>query len=160
VKKNKVIHMEMEHMLRSCEFFELLGTRELSEISNLGQMMTFQNEEYVFRQGDYGEHIYIIVDGQIYLERTVDLGAQKGNVVIEILGKGRVLGCWSTLLDMPHILMSSAVCRQPTKVVAIKGAELRRMMIGNSELGFNLMERLCFLLRDRIQAAYGAMEKI
>ena len=152
--------MEKEHTLRSCEFFELLESRELSEISNLGQMMTFQNGEYVFRQGDYGEHIYIIVDGQIYLERTVDLGDHKGNVVIEILGKGRVLGCWSTLLDMPHILMSSAVCKQPTKIVAIKGAELRRMMIGNAELGFNLMERLCFLLRDRIQAAYGAMEKI
>ena len=155
-----MIHMEMEHTLRSCEFFELLETRELSEISNLGQMMTFQNGEYVFRQGDYGEHIYIIAEGQIYLERTVDLGAHKGNVVIEILGKGRVLGCWSTLLDMPHILMSSAVCKQPTKIVAIKGAELRRIMIGNAELGFNLMERLCFLLRDRIQAAYGAMEKI
>ena len=152
--------MEMEHTLKSCEFFELLGTSALSEVSNLGQMMTFQNGEYVFRQGDYGEHIYIIVDGQIYLERTLDLGAQKGNVVIEVLGKGRVLGCWSTLLDMPHILMSSAVCKQPTKIVAIKGAELRRMMIGNAELGFNLMERLCFLLRDRIQAAYGAMEMI
>ena len=152
--------MEMEHTLKSCEFFELLKPSELSEISKLCQMMTFQNGEYVFCQGDYGEHIYIIAEGQIYLERTVDLGAQKGNVVIEILGKGRVLGCWSTLLDMPHILMSSAVCKQPTKVVAIKGAELRRMMIGNAELGFNLMERLCFLLRDRIQAAYGAMEKI
>jgi CRP/FNR family cyclic AMP-dependent transcriptional regulator len=160
VKKSKVIRMEMEHTLKSCEFFELLEPSELSEISKLGQMMTFQNGEYVFRQGDYGEHIYTVVDGQIYLERTVDLGAHKGNVVIEILGKGRVLGCWSTLLDMPHILMSSAVCKQPTKVVAIKGAELRRMMIGNAELGFNLMERLCFLLRDRIQAAYGAMEKI
>ena len=154
------MHMEMEQTLRSCEFFELLETSELSKISILGQMMTFQNGEYVFRQGDYGEHIYIIVEGQIYLERTVDLGAQKGNVVIEVLGKGRVLGCWSTLLDMSHILMSSAVCKQPTKVVAIKGAELRRMMIGNAELGFNLMERLCLLLRDRIQAAYGAMEKI
>ena len=123
-------------------------------------MVTFQNGEHVFCQGDYGEHIYIIAEGQIYLERTVDLGAQKGNVVIEILGKGRVLGCWSTILDMPHILMSSAVCKQPTKVVAIKGAELRRMMIGNAKLGFNIMERLCLLLRDRIQAAYGAMEKI
>jgi len=152
--------MEMEHTLRSCEFFELLQARELSEISKLGQMMTYQNGEYVFRQGDYGEHIYIIVDGQIYLERTVDLGKHKGNVVIEILGRGRVLGCWSTLLDLPHILMSSAVCQKPTKVVSIKGADLRRMMIGNTELGFNLMERLCFLLRDRIQAAYGAMEKI
>ena len=85
--------MEMEHTLRSCEFFELLETHDLSEISNLGQMMTYQDGEYVFRQGDYGEHIYIIAEGQIYLERTVDLGAHKGNVVIEILGKGRVLGC-------------------------------------------------------------------
>ncbi len=150
----------MEHTLRSCEFFELLETRELSEVSNLGQVLTYQSGEYVFRQGDYGEHIYIIVDGQIYLERTVDLATHKGNVVIEILGKGRVLGCWSTLLDLPHILMSSAVCQKPTKIVAIKGADLRRMMIGNTTLGFNLMERLCFLLRDRIQAAYGAMEKI
>ena len=152
--------MEMEHTLKSCEFFELLEPSELSQISKLGQMVTFQNGEHVFCQGDYGEHIYIIAEGQIYLERTVDLGAQKGNVVIEILGKGRVLGCWSTILDMPHILMSSAVCKQPTKVVAIKGAELRRMMIGNAKLGFNIMERLCLLLRDRIQAAYGAMEKI
>lgn len=50
--------MKMEHTLRSCEFFELLGTRELSEISNLGQMMTYQDGEYVFRQGDYEDRRY------------------------------------------------------------------------------------------------------
>jgi hypothetical protein len=47
-----------------------------------------------------------------------------------------------------------------SKVLVIKGAVLRRMMIENRELGFNILERLCFLLRDRIQSAYGAMEKI
>jgi hypothetical protein len=56
--------------------------------------------------------------------------------------------------------MSSAFCQKPTMVMAIKGSDLRRIMIGNTELGFKLMEKLCFLLRDRIQAAYGAMEKI
>jgi hypothetical protein len=56
--------------------------------------------------------------------------------------------------------MSSAICQKPTTVLAIKGSDLRRIMISNTKLGFNLMERLCFLLRDRIQAAYGAMEKI
>jgi hypothetical protein len=90
----------------------------------------------------------------------VDLGVRKGSVVIEALGKGRVLGCWSTLLDMPHILISSATCQKPTTIIAIKGKDLRQMMVGNTELGFNIMERLCFLLRDRIQAAYGAMDKI
>jgi hypothetical protein len=56
--------------------------------------------------------------------------------------------------------MSSATCQKPTRVAAIKGSDLRQMMIDNSKLGFNILERLCFLLRDRIQSAYGAMEKI
>lgn len=94
------------------------------------------------------------------MERSIDLGNRKGNVVIEALGKGRVLGCWSTLLGEPHILMSSATCQKQTKVAVIKGSDLRQMMIDSSKLGFNILERLFFLLRDRIQSAYGAMEKI
>ncbi|MGD2150017.1 MAG: cyclic nucleotide-binding domain-containing protein [Desulfobacterales bacterium] len=153
-------HKEMEYALESCEFFELLEKNEISEIAGLCQVNTYKTCEYVFQQGDHGEHLYIIAQGYIYLERSMDLGKHKGNIVIDALGKGRVLGSWSTLLDIPHTLMSSAVCQKPTTVLAIKGSDLRRIMIGNTKLGFNLMERLCFLLRDRIQAAYGAMEKI
>ncbi|MEA1946580.1 MAG: cyclic nucleotide-binding domain-containing protein [Thermodesulfobacteriota bacterium] len=151
---------EMEYALESCEFFELLGKNEISEIASLCQVNTYKTSEYVFQQGDHGEHLYIIAQGHIYLERSMDLGKHKGNIVIEALGKGRVLGCWSTLLDIPHSLMSSAICQKPTTVLAIKGSDLRQIMIGNTKLGFKIMERLCFLLRDRIQAAYGAMEKI
>lgn len=151
---------EMKHALSSCEFFKKLGETEISKIADLCQVITYESGEYVFRQGDYGEHLYVIVQGYVHLERSVDLGVRKGSVVIEALGKGRVLGCWSTLLDIPHILMSSATCQKPTIIIAIKGADLRQIMIGNTALGFNIMERLCFLLRDRIQAAYGAMEKI
>ena len=151
---------EMEQALEHCEFFELLGKSDISEIADLCQVNTYEIGEYVFRQGDYGEHLYVIAQGYIHLERSVDLGKHKGSVVIEALGKGRVLGCWSTLLDMPHILLSSATCQKATTVLALKGADLRQIMMSKTELGFNIMERLCFLLRDRIQAAYGAMEKI
>lgn len=151
---------EMEQVLKSCEFFKSLGSSDISEITSLCQVKSYESGEYVFQQGDYGEHIYVIAQGNIHLERSVDLGGRKGSVLIEALGKGRVSGCWSTLLGMPHILMASATCQKPTTVIAIKGEDLRKMMIGNPELGFNIMERLCFLLRDRVQAAYGAMEKI
>jgi len=151
---------EMEHALGSCEFFELLGKKEISEIAGLCQANSYKSGEYVFQQGDHGEHLYVIAQGYIYLERSMDLGARKGNIVIEALGKGRLLGCWSTLLDLPHTLMSSAICQKPTTILAMKGSDLRRIMVGNTKLGFNIMERLCFLLRNRIQAAYGAMEKI
>jgi CRP-like cAMP-binding protein len=151
---------EMEQALEYCEFFKLLDKSDISNITDLCQVNSYESGEYVFQQGDYGEHIYIIAQGYIHLERSVDLGVRKGSVVIEALGKGRVLGCWSTLLGIPHILLSSATCQKPTTIIAMKGEDLRQMMVDNTELGFNIMERLCFLLRDRIQAAYGAMEKI
>jgi len=151
---------EMEEALGSCEFFKFLDEKSISKIADLCQVKKYKTGEYVFQQGDYGEHIYVIAQGRIHLERSVDLGPRKGNVVIETLGKGRVLGCWSTLLDLSHILMSSAVCQKPTKIVSMRGSDLRQMMLSNTQLGFNVMERLCCLLRNRIQAAYGAMEKI
>ena len=151
---------EMGQVLKSCEFFKSFGSSDISEIISLCQVKSYEIGEYVFQQGDYGEHLYVIAQGYIHLERSVDLGTKKGSVLIEALGKGRVLGCWSTLLDMPHILMASAICQKPTSIIAMQGSDLRKLMIGNTELGFNIMERLCFLLRDRVQAAYGAMEKI
>jgi len=151
---------EINQALEHCEFFERLEKNDISQIAGLCQVITYEGGEYVFQQGDYGEYIYVVVQGRIHLVRAVDLGARKGEVVMETLGKGRVLGCWSTLLDLPHILMSSAACQKPTTTLAIKGADLRKIMISNTALGFNIMERLSILLRDRIQAAYGAMEKI
>ncbi|MBT8357374.1 MAG: Crp/Fnr family transcriptional regulator [Desulfobacterales bacterium] len=151
---------EIEHVLETCEFFEHLEKRHILLIAGLCTVNQFKGGEHVFYQGDFGEHIHIIVEGHIFLERALDLGSRKGNVVIEALGKGKVLGCWSTLLGEPHILMSSAACQKPTTVVTINGSNLRQMMIDNSKIGFNLLERLCFLLRNRIQSAYGAMEKI
>ena len=88
------------------------------------------------------------------------LGTKKGKTVIGVLGKGRALGCWPTLLSEPHNHMSSAACQKPTKVVAIQGSDLRELMLSNMEFGFKALENLCLSLRDRIQGAYGAMEKI
>lgn len=41
-----------------------------------------------------------------------------------------------------------------------KRAEWRRLMLDAHRVGFDIIERLCLLLRERIQSAYGAMEKV
>ena len=146
--------------LESCEFFKGLEKNLVENIADLCQVETYEVGAYIFRQGDFGDGIYVITEGQVFLERSIDLGAREGSAIIGMLGKGRVFGCWSTLLDEPHTLMSSARCGKATNVLIIKGADLRQMMLENNELGFRVLERLCFLLRDRIQGAYGAMEKI
>ena len=146
--------------LSGCEFFKGLDDADIQKVVALCWERNFKTGEALFQQGDFGEHLYVIAEGQVVLERSVDLGHRKGTVTIDTLGKGRVTGSWSTLLDQPHWLMSSAVCQKPTQVLVFRGADLRNLMLSNKDLGFNIMERFCFLLKDRIQAAYGAMEKI
>ena len=151
---------EIIRVLEGSEIFSGLEKRDIEKIAGLCKVLTFEPGEYVFRQGDFGEDLYVIAEGRMFLERSVDLGSRKGSVITGLLGKGRVFGCWSSLLGEPHDLMSSATCSKRTKVVVMEGAGLREMMLSDRELGFSILQRLCFLLRDRIRGVYTAMEKI
>ncbi len=151
---------EIEEVLAGCELFKGLDQGEIENIAKICQVNTFETGALVYQQGDFGENIYIIAKGQVVLERTVDMGSREGRVIIATLGKGRVFGCWSTLLDEPQIMMRRTFCQTPTTILVLNGAELREDMISDTRLGFNIMEKLCLLLRERIQSAYGAMEKM
>jgi len=151
---------EISGFLEKCELFSGLNTNEVEKIAGLGHLETYGAGENILSQGDFGENLYIIAEGLVVLERSIDLGTRRGSAVIGLLGRGRALGCWSTLLGEPHTYMSSAKCRKPTKAVVIKGQALREMMLGNLQLGFKVLERLCFILRDRIHGAFGAMENV
>ncbi len=150
----------LSEYLHECELFRELSKQEVEHIASLGHLETYRAGENILSQGDFGENLYIIVEGTVVLERSIDLGMRRGRAVIGLLGQGRALGCWSALIGQPHTLMSSAICRKPTKAVVIKGMALREMMLGDLELGFKVLERLCFILRDRIQGAFGAMENV
>jgi CRP/FNR family cyclic AMP-dependent transcriptional regulator len=151
---------ELSDCLQQCELFRGLSRQEVENIASLGSLKTYQAGENILSQGELGQNLYIIADGTVVLERSIDLATRRGRAVIGLLGKGRALGCWSTLLGEPHRLMSSARCRRSTRVVVLRGEALREMMLGDLELGFKVLERLCFILRDRIQSAFGAMENV
>ncbi len=155
--------MEIEEIiavLQGSNFFSNMAMEDVARVASLCKEVTHDQGGFVFRQGEYGEHLYTIVEGQIHLERLVNLGDRKGRMLIDTLGRGRTLGCWSALLGEPHMLMSSASVQKPCTLLKMAGRDLRLMMTENSAFGFNIMERLCFLLRERIQAAYGAMDRI
>lgn len=151
---------EMSHVLLNSKFFKGMAIEDVTKVAALCHTVDYEAGDFLFRQGEFGDYLYIIISGQVYLERAMDTGAHKGRVLIEALGKGRTLGCWSTLLGEKHKLMSSASCKKSTTLLALPGSELRKLMAERSSFGFCIMERLCFLLRDRIQAAYGALDKI
>jgi CRP-like cAMP-binding protein len=151
---------EIQNIIENCELFKGLNTVELEGIIKLSQVEIYEAGGKILNQGDFSDKLYIIAEGHVFLERSVDLGTRKGNVTISLLGRGRALGCWSTLLGEVYPLMSSAICKEHTKVVVMRGPALREMILSDFHLGFKVMERLCSILRDTLQGAYGAMEKL
>jgi CRP-like cAMP-binding protein len=151
---------EIEETLAGCELFKGLDLDEIKSIAAICRIRSYEAGEPVYQQGDFGEHLFIIAEGKVILERAMSMGSRDGKVVIAVLGRGRVFGCWSTLLDESHFMMLTTYCQTASKILAVRGADLRAVMERDSAFGFNVLERLCFLLRERIQAAYGALERI
>jgi CRP-like cAMP-binding protein len=151
---------DIQKVLEECEFFKGLDRQQVESIAPICRACRYEAGANIYQQGGLGEDLHIVADGQILLERAVRVGPRHGSVAVAMLGKGKVFGGWSTLLNEPHTLMLSAVCRKPAVLVVLKGAELRRLMTGDIRLGFAVLERLCFLLRERLQLALGAIETL
>ena len=151
---------DIQKTLQECEFLKDIPESHLDTIAGFCSIDRYEAGSYIFRQGDMGDDLFIVIDGYVFLERTMDIGSHKGSVVIDAMGKGRTLGCWSTLLGEPHRLMSSASCQKDSTVVRLNGHQIRECMESDTSFGFFMLKRLCFLLRDRIEAAYGALDKI
>jgi CRP-like cAMP-binding protein len=151
---------EIEQALAECEFFRDLAPGQILSIAAVCDLRRCRAGETVFSQGGSGEHLYVVADGLVFLERGGRLGPRRTAVTVAMLGKGKLLGGWSTLLGQPHTLMLSAICQKDSTLVAVKGAELRRLMTADIQLGFDVLEKLCFLLRERIQSTLGALENI
>jgi CRP-like cAMP-binding protein len=155
-----MVAVEIVQSLEEADFFKGLDPHQIQRVAAICELRDCYAGEFVYQQGDSSGLLFIIVEGQVVLERFTHVGARRGTVAVGILGRGQLFGGWSTLLGEPHRLMLSAICRKPSRLVMFKGAELREMMTGDMRLGFDILERLCFLLRERVQFALGAMENI
>jgi CRP-like cAMP-binding protein len=143
--------------LRECKLFRDLDDGQLRTLASVFRMEDFEAGECIIKQGDLGSRIYLIEEGQVSLERTVNVGSSEARVALSLLGKHRLLGCWACILGEERHLGESAVCQKPTRVVSAAGSDLEAIMESNPRIAFVLLKRLCFMLDERLHDCYCAM---
>jgi len=155
---------EIAEILSKCELFRDLSDKEIRSIAKLGRIEKFKAGETIYEQDTIGTKLYILSEGQVSLERRVDLGGdRKALITVFALRERpsrRLMGCWCTLVGEQHIQMCSAVCGKQTKVVSLRCSDLREAMIKDSTIRIKILEKLVLLLRDRIDSSYGAIEAL
>jgi len=121
------------------------------------QIEAYEAGDSIFTQGEHSARLYVIVDRQVLLRRSVNIGDRAAMWPLGILGKGRAME-WSALLYGPHYVTALAICQKPTRAISLEGTSLRSVLEKEPGVGFRVMDRLACILGDRLRTAYSTME--
>lgn len=138
--------------LQRFEIFETFTDEELTEVAGLCSEERHHDGAKLFDEGDSAEKLYLVLEGKVSLEKTVQLGRSGSSrqATVSIQGSGQAVG-WSSLVA-PQIYTMSGVCIGPTKLLVIESDDMRRFVAQKPEAGVKLMNAIATLVRDRLEA--------
>ena len=140
--------METAHDLLAAQpFLDGLSDHQLERLSYWSNRAMFHAGNRVFREGGHADRFWLISRGKVNLDTHIP---GRGDVVVETLGPGAVLG-WSWLFP-PYRWHFGAVAVENTFTVSLDGAGLRRVCDQDPILGYELTSRFMRVVVDRLQA--------
>jgi CRP-like cAMP-binding protein len=155
---------KIARLLRKCEVFSDLSDKEVKSIAKLCNIEKFKVGDIIYSQGGLGEKLYVLAEGEVTLERTIDIGDQRKAKIpvftFRATPSRRLMGGWFAVLGEEHRHMCTAICYRATTLVSIECAKLREYIAKNLEIKTKILEKLILLLRDRIDSSYKAMETL
>lgn len=133
--------------LRRFPLFGGLDEGMLKQIAMLGNEQTVGADEWLFREGDDADTLFLVLDGVVELTINMD---EKGKRVEQISTHGApaVVG-WSALVE-PNICTLGGRAIQEVKVAAIDAVSLRGLLDDNPTAGYQLMKNLARVVGERL----------
>ena len=140
-------------ILKRCELFLGLDDNDLQKIVDLPscQGKACKTREIIFRAGEEAKHLYVLEEGRVDLVVKMPTSSSHlpEQTVVRTITKGGIFG-WSALVP-PHVFTMSAISKEPSKVVAISGNELRTLFDKDTHLGYEVMDSLIRVVGARVR---------
>jgi len=121
--------------LREVALFQGLGQNDLSEILRISEQVRVDRGEYVFEEGDRGDHFYVIVHGGVELRKATRQGFKR----LAVLHAGQAFGEMALLNQTPR--SASALATDDTYLLSVSRAAFSRML-GGDTLSVRLLKNL------------------
>ncbi len=154
-----ILMVDIKEALGELQLFEELNDAQLEKIAELCREEVYEAGATVITEGEIAKDLYIVEDGRVVLEMTIRLGSGSGRQgVIDVITNGQVFG-WSAIAEL-HQLTMSARCIEKTTVIALDGAELRRLFEEDSYIGYRVMERIVGIVSSRFSKVRDTLAHI
>ncbi|MCW8890349.1 MAG: helix-turn-helix domain-containing protein [Sedimenticola sp.] len=138
--------MTEAQILEQIPLFSGMTPEDLEQVAQLTEEVTCDKGNFLFREGDKADHLYVLLGGLVQLTAKGPEGQQ---TVIEILYPGDSF-ILAAVITHKRFLMSAEVVRK-ARVLKIPGAELIELIRHGGDFGVNMMATLSGQFRTMVR---------
>ena len=131
--------LEKTIILKSVELFKSIPAENLSKVAQITEEVNFNTDEPIFSEGDYGDSLFIVVNGKVKIH--------KGVQELALLEKGACLGEMALLDDEPR--SADATITEESTLFKIEREGFYEVMAGQTVI----MQGIIKLLTGRLRIA-------
>lgn len=137
---------EVTELLKNAPLFKDLDDAELAELAELCKEERFESGAYVFREGEPGNRLYLIADGEVRISRDVP---GSGEEALAVLKKGALFGEMSVFdrSERSTHAISNGGCR----LLSISRPDFEMLLDFNRELAHKVLWAVVRLLSTRLR---------
>jgi len=118
----------------------------LDRLIPITELLQYDEQEFVFQQGDKAGRYYSILQGKVLLEQRIAPGI---TVSISSIEAGFCFG-WSSLLDdAAEFYTSDAVCAESTQLLSFRAEKLKALFENDFHMGYIINQRLLHVVKKR-----------
>jgi CRP-like cAMP-binding protein len=133
-------------ILRNVPFFRDLNAEEMTKVQAVGKVVPYTKGMVLFREGDVGEALYVVLDGSVRISKSVP---KLGEQTIAFVEQGSFFGEMSLLDDFPR--SATAVAQQDSTVLFVDRQAFLDLVENQPTIGRKILWSFCRTLSLRLR---------
>src|SRR6184192_4181141 len=143
---------EVTELLKKVAIFQDLDEEELGLVGDVCKEEKFNSGEYIFREGEHGNRLYLIVEGEVRISRDVP---GSGEEALAVLKPGALFGEMSVFdrSDRSTHAISNGGCT----LMTIMRPDFEMLLDFNRELAYKVLWACVRVLSGRLRSTNDSL---
>lgn len=138
--------------LAKIDLFSELHPEGIERIAAICAEETYRVGDVIFKEGDVGDKLYLILDGRVRISREV---SGMGEEALAILGPGAAFGEMSLIDDFPR--SADARVHERCRVLVLTKSALEDLLFLDKDLAYEILWKFVRILSARLRETNDKM---
>jgi len=144
--------MAVTDLLRKQVIFRDLEDGELARVSEVCREQSFVSGEFIFREGESGNRLYLIVEGEVRISRTIP---GSGEEALAVLKPGAMFGEMSVFDRSER--STDAISNGGTRCLTIARSDFELLLDFNREIAYKVLWAVVRMLSGRLRSTNDSL---